>query len=158
MITNSILFSIIRILHYATDAEKTVRAGGDGLSKMDRHKSCCVDFAKSHLASSLVRQYARKVLLMDEEAAREYWNRHKDRIIKAIATVDHRIIISEDKDDFQTELRIVVAKDSFKLLEQVFVKIFFAFRCDLIRTSVQCIVTSLDQSNCCWHLQSINQC
>ena len=111
MITNSILSSIIRILHYATDAEKTVRAGGDGLSKMDRHKSCCVDFAKSHLASSLVREYARKVLLMDEEAAREYWNRHKDRIIKAIATVDHRIIISEDKDNFQTELRIVVAKD-----------------------------------------------
>ena len=79
---------------------------------MDPNVSSCVAFPKVHLPSSLVREYAMKVLNMDEDGARKYWNEYQNRITGSITTIDHRIMISEDKDNYQTELKIAVAKDN----------------------------------------------
>ena len=102
---------VILILHYATDAEKDVKQGPDGLSKMDPNGSPCPRFAKVSFVGSFIREYARKVLLMTETKAREYWESVKEKVLEAIAIVDHRLIISKDKDEFNNELKELATKD-----------------------------------------------
>ena len=100
------------MLHFATEAEKDFIRGLDSLSKMDYKKSACIAFAKEYIASSIIREYARVELKMDENGARAYWNEHKANVIKRITTVDHRFFISRDKENFQTEVRALAKMDN----------------------------------------------
>jgi len=96
---------LLMVLHFATEAEKCIKAGGDKLSKMDWEQSSCIAFVKHDMASSLFRQYQRDVNGKNEEESRQLWEDNEDDIMKAIGTVDFRFIISEDKDKFNTEVK-----------------------------------------------------
>ena len=98
---------LLVVLHFATEAEMGITAGGDGLSKMNYEESACIAFVKEYMASSIIRQDHRdnnnddsKDDEVKEKEAREYWEEVKERVIKRITTVDHRFFISENKDDF----------------------------------------------------------
>ena len=78
---------------------------------MDFRTSPCPRFAKETFVGSFIREYARKVLRMTEDAARAFWEINKEKILKAIAIVDHRLIISKDKDNFEKELTALAKKD-----------------------------------------------
>lgn len=97
-------------MHYATEKEAGESLGRDGLSKMDFMTSSCIRFMKLMLSGSLVREYAENVLKMTREEAEKFWEKHKERILKAIAVVDHRFFISKDKDKFDSEVKALAKK------------------------------------------------
>ena len=106
------------VLHFATEAEKDVKTGSDGLSKMDWELSACIAFVKEMIGSSIVRQDYRMKHEHEyddeeklEEAARAYWKRHKADVIKSICTFDHRFFISQNKDKFSKEVTELAALD-----------------------------------------------
>ena len=47
---------LLVVLHFATEAEMDITAGGDGLSKMNYEESACIAFVKEYMASSIIRQ------------------------------------------------------------------------------------------------------
>ena len=111
--SNTTLYPIFRVLHFATEAEAEIEAGEDKLSKMKYGVgSSCIDFALDHLWSSTIRELLMSKFGMSEDAARKFWVDNKQLFIDSIAIIDHRLFISKDKDQFTQEVSDLVDKDN----------------------------------------------
>jgi len=76
--------------------------------------SPCVDFAKAYLWSSYFRELFEKELGLSKECSRKLWEAIQDKVVKSVTTIDHRMFISQDKDQFTKEVAKLVNDDNTK--------------------------------------------